>query len=90
MELTERLAQHVPADDPFIAYVRRALARPAAGGFKRGEHNPASVLTPDDVRRMRAMRREGKSITQLSIYYGMSKRQIVRICNREQWSWVND
>ena len=88
MELTERLAKHVPADDPLLVYARRALTLPPGNCFKRGEDNPAAVLTPDDVRRMRAMREAGNTYPQLAKHYGMSVKQIWRICNREQWSWV--
>lgn len=88
VELAERLAEHVPADDPFLAFVNRALSMPTSGRFKRGEGNPVSVLTPDDVRRMRKMREEGLSYGQLAVRYGMSAKQIWRICKREQWAWV--
>ena len=87
-ELAEKLAQYEPADDPFMRYVRRALAMPTAGCFKRGEANPSSVLTADDVRRMRAMRDEGSTYGQLAIRYGISTKQVWRICNYHQWSWV--
>ena len=90
MELTERLAEHVPVDDPFLVYARHALTLPPGNCFKRGENNPAAVLTPDDVRRMRAMRRDGKTYPQLAKHYGMSTKQIWRICNHQQWAWVND
>jgi len=88
VELVERLAEHVPADEPFLVSARRALSRPTSGQFKTGESNPAAVLTPDDVRRMRRMRQDGLTYEQLSVHYGMSVRQIWRICNREQWAWV--
>ena len=88
LELTNRLAEHVPADDPLLCFARRSLAVPTTGQFKRGEANPASVLTPDDVRRMRAMREAGNTYPQLAKHYGMSIKQIWRICNRHQWSWV--
>lgn len=88
LELAERLAEHVPAGDPFLCYARQCLTTPAGNCFKRGEDNPAAVLTPDDVRRMRAMRESGKTYPQLAKHYGMSAKQIWRICNREQWAWV--
>ena len=88
IELAERLAAHVPADDPFLVSAKRALSRPTSGQFKKGEGNPVSVLTPDDVRRMRRMRQDGLTYEQLSVHYGISTRQIWRICNREQWAWV--
>ena len=88
LELAERLAEHVPADDPFLSYVNRALAMPTQGRFKRGEGNPSSVLTPDDVRRMRRMREEGLTYGQIAVRFGMSAKQCWRICQREQWAWV--
>jgi len=87
-ELAEKLAQYVSVDDPFMRYVRCALAMPTAGCFKRGEENPASVLTADDVRTMRAMRDQGKTYKELAVDYGISTKQVWRICNYEQWSWV--
>lgn len=87
-ELAERLAEHVPADDPFMQYVRRALTMPTGGCFKRGEGNPSSVLTPDDVRRLRQQRASGLSCGQLAIRYGISSKQVWRICTRQQWGWV--
>jgi hypothetical protein len=87
-ELADKLAQYVPADDPFLRYVRCALAMPTAGCFKRGEANPSSVLTADDVRRMRALRDEGNTYGQIAIRYGISAKQVWRICNYHQWSWV--
>jgi len=88
MELAAELAKHVPADHHLLCFARRSLATPTAGQFKRGMANPASVLTPDDVRRMRAMRAAGNTYPQLAKHYGMSIKQIWRICNRHQWSWV--
>ena len=87
-ELAERLAEYVSADDPFMRYVRCALAMPTAGCFKRGESNPSSVLTADDVRQMRQLRTEGMTTGQLAIRYGISAKQVWRICKREQWGWV--
>lgn len=87
-ELTERLAEYLPANDPFLSFARRALARPAAGGFKRGEHNPANVLTADNVREMRRKREQGLTYGQLAERYGISAKQVWRICKREQWGWV--
>jgi len=90
MELTAELAKHVPSDDRLLCFARQLLAIPTAGQFKCGTANPTSVLLPDDVRRMRAMHRDGLSYGQLAIKYGMSKRQVRRICAYEQWSWVDD
>ena len=87
-ELAERLAEHVPADDPFMQYVKRALTMPTGGCFKRGEGNPSNVLTPDNVREMRQQRADGMSCGQLAVRYGISAKQVWRICKREQWGWV--
>lgn len=88
-ELADRLSEHIPADDPFLRYVRRALTMPSGGCFERGENNPSAVLTTDDVRQMRKLREQGMTYGQLAIRYGMSTKQIWRICNREQWAWVD-
>ena len=88
-ELTDRLSEHVPASDPLLRHARHLLATRIGRPFDRGEGNPANVLTPDDVRLMRRLRMEGLSYGQLSIRYGISKRQVFRICIREQWAWVD-
>jgi DNA invertase Pin-like site-specific DNA recombinase len=46
------------------------------------------VLTADDVRQMRELRTEGMTTGQLAIRYGISAKQVWRICNYEQWRWV--
>lgn len=88
VELVDRLAQHVPADDPFLVSAKRALTRPTSGQFKTGLANPVAVLTPHDVRQMRQMRADGMTYEQLSIHFGMSAKQMWRICTRKQWAWV--
>jgi hypothetical protein len=42
--------------------------------------NPSSVLTADDVREMRQLRTEGMTTGQLAIRYGISAKQVWRIC----------
>jgi len=34
------------------------------------------------------MRESGKTYPQLAKHYGMSAKQIWRICNHQQWAWV--
>lgn len=88
-ELTDRLSEYVPASDPLLLYARHLLAVRIGRPFERGEGNPAKVLTADDVRLIRRLRMEGLSYGQLAIRYGISKRQVFRICVREQWAWVD-
>jgi len=88
LELTDRLSEHVPADDEFLRYVRRVLTPPVGCGFKCGENNPANVLTADNVREMRRLRSDGLTFGQLSIRYGISSKHCWRICKGQAWSWV--
>jgi len=42
----------------------------------------------DNVRTMRREREQGLTCGQLAVRYGISSKQVWRICKREQWSWV--
>lgn len=90
LELADRLAEHVPADDPLLVYAREGLNKPTPQTFGRGEKNFAAVLTPDKVRELRRLRTEGMSYGKLAIRYGISKRHASRIVAGEQWAWIND
>jgi len=87
-ELTDRLADHVPAADPLLVYARHLLATPIGRPFQPGTANRAAVLTPSKVREMRELREQGLSYGQLGIRFGVSAKQAFRICVREQWAWV--
>ncbi len=90
LELADRLAEHVPADDPLLIYARQGLVKRTPQPFGRGEKNIAAVLTPEKVRELRRLRAEGMSYGKLAIRYGISKHHAARICARRQWAWVND
>lgn len=45
-------------------------------------------LTADDVRKMRAMRADGASISDLVERFGLSPAQVSKICNRIQWKHI--
>lgn len=87
-ELTDRLSEHVPADDPLVQHAYRILAARSSGTFQRGNANPAAVMTPEDVRELRREHAAGMSYNRLAFRYGISKRNVGRICNREYWAWV--
>lgn len=87
-ELTNRLAEHVPADDPLLQHARRILAARSSRPFQRGNANPAAVMTPEDVRELRREHASGMSFRRLAFRYGISTRNVKRICDRESWAWV--
>ena len=89
-ELTDRLAQHVSADDPLLDHARSVLSTPIGRHFQNGLENYTTVLTPEKVRELRRLRREGLSLGQLAIRFGISTRQVGRICNGTAWGWLND
>lgn len=88
LELTDRLAEHVPADDPLLQHARRLLAVRPTRPFQSGDANPNTVMTPEDVRELRRDRAAGMSFGRLAIRYGISKRHVTRICSGEYWAWV--
>lgn len=58
--------------------------------FKRGEENFAAILTPELVQRLRQLRAQGWSYTQLSDEFGVDRKHAWRICHGIAWSWLND
>jgi DNA invertase Pin-like site-specific DNA recombinase len=88
LELTNRLAEHVPPDDPLLQHASRILAARSSRPFQRGAANPAAVMTPEDVRELRREHASGMSYSRLAYRYGISVRNVGRICNREYWAWV--
>jgi len=88
-ELAERLAEHVPADDPLLAYARHGLGVNAAPRpHQLGHRNPNATLTPERVRELRRLRADGLSYGILAIRFGISKKHACRICSREAWGWL--
>jgi len=63
---------------------------PIGRRFKAGEHNIAVILTPELVRRLRQLRGEGWTYTQLSDEFGIDRKHAWRICHGLVWSWLND
>jgi len=56
--------------------------------FKRGEENIAALLTPELVRKMRQLRKDGWSYRQLAFEFDVDEKHAWRICNRQAWSWL--
>lgn len=54
----------------------------------RGVKQHAHVVTEGDVRAIREAREQGIPATVLALRYGVHKRQIYKIANREQWKHV--
>jgi len=56
--------------------------------FKRGEENIAALLTPELVRKMRQLRKDGWSYRQLAFEFDVDEKHAWRICNGQAWSWL--
>jgi hypothetical protein len=63
--------------------------RPKRGGIARGSTNGASVLTEDDVRRLRALAATGVPQKHLALEYGLAPATVSRIVTRKLWSHVS-
>jgi hypothetical protein len=63
--------------------------RPKRIGIARGSANGASVLTEDDVRRLRTLSASGIPHKHLACKYGLHIATISRIVNRKLWSHVS-
>jgi len=61
-----------------------------AGSFKLGEQNYAAILTPELVRKLRQLQREGWSYRQLAAEFDVDEKHAWRICKRMVWAWVDD
>lgn len=55
-----------------------------------GARNPNTRLTEDDVRQMRAWRREGHRVVDIAAHYSLSVRATSAILNHESWTHVRD
>jgi hypothetical protein len=87
--LMQRLAEFVPADDPMLLEAKKIVAHQPPQ-FEKGAKNKSAVLTPDMVRELRQLRREGWSYGRLAIRFGISSRHACRIASNKAWSWMDD
>jgi hypothetical protein len=62
--------------------------QPKRGGIARGSTNGASVLTEDDVLRLRHLAAAGTPHKNLASEYGIALATVSRIVNRKLWSHV--
>jgi hypothetical protein len=63
---------------------------PRGRPFKAGEENIAAILTPELVRKLRQLQREGWSYRQLAAEFDVDEKHAWRICKRIAWSWLDD
>jgi hypothetical protein len=61
----------------------------AHGTAPRGEHNPSSKLTEDDVRFIRAHHRKLRNLD-MAERFGVNKEHISNIVRRKTWAWLPD
>lgn len=61
---------------------------PKRGGIARGSTNGASVLTEDDVSRLRDLAAAGVLQKQIASEFGIAVGTVSRIINRKLWSHV--
>jgi hypothetical protein len=65
--------------------------RPPVGKrFKAGEHNIAAILTPELVLKMRQLRKDGWTYSQLSDEFDVDRKHAWRICNQQAWTFISD
>jgi hypothetical protein len=65
---------------------KRGSRRPGTG--PKGSQHASAVLTEDNVRQMRQLRREGVSVQEIAQRFGMSRDHTSRILNRKLWKHV--
>ena len=56
--------------------------------FKRGEENISALLTPELVRKMRQLQKDGWSYRQLAFEFDVDEKHAWRICKGQAWSWL--
>lgn len=61
--------------------------KPAPGSW-RGNRNPRTKITENDVRAMRREYAEGMSLRALSRKYGIAHTAIASVLKRRTWAWV--
>jgi hypothetical protein len=58
------------------------------GMSTKGERNPMSKLTTDDVREIRRLRADGMLLREVGTLFGIGEAQVCRIAKRVEWSHV--
>jgi transcriptional regulator NrdR family protein len=56
--------------------------------IKRGEYNPSSVLTEDNIKLIRDLASQNKTYKWIAKKFGISLSTVYRIVNRKLWSHV--
>ena len=57
-------------------------------GAYRGERNGRSILTEDDVRTIRRLRKAGQKLTEIGERFGITKAHVSAIAHRRLWAHV--
>ena len=87
-QLLTELKDHVGSQHPLVVKTEKMLIPPKNTLFKRGEENRSALLTPDLVRHMRKMRKDGWSYRELAFEFDVDEKHAWRICNGQAWSWL--
>ncbi len=71
-------------------HVDRPIADTVVTGrlINLGEDNPNAKLTNSKVRRIRSLKREGKSYSYISNRYNISTTQTVKVVKRKNWGHI--
>lgn len=56
--------------------------------FKKGENHPSAILTEDEVKQMRILKRQGMGVTKISQQFKVSRQRVWRICRGDEWTHV--
>lgn len=58
------------------------------GTVNRGEANGRAKLTVDDVKTIKRLRSEGRSVSELAAEYGVSRTHLHAVLSGRKWSWL--
>jgi hypothetical protein len=87
-ELLHELKSYVGTSHAVVIKAERVLNPPEATLFKRGEENRSALLTPELVKHLRKMRKDGWSYRELAFEFDVDEKHAWRICNGQAWRWL--
>lgn len=71
-------------------YIQKGNRRTYSGGAEFGEDNSQSVLTEQDVREIRKLRKDGNTYTSIAKIFGVNIQTVCNVCSGKSWSHVKD
>ena len=83
-----KVANNVPTNLEWVTNSENMLHQKRVLGHGRGEDHPASKVTEDAVRLIRAAKNEGWSLSFLAERYNINQATVSNICRRKTWRHV--